>query len=108
MSQLSNLNALGANIEVLVRDGSYRMFLMWRPDRFGGKLRLPVAKIEWWCKARAIGAPGPPPNPDCAHGNFGFQLEAGSTSGDDGPGKLTISYPVTSPNWVTTVNWEAC
>ena len=106
-SQLSDLNAAGANIEVMNRDGKYRMFLMWRPDGFGGKVRLPVAKIEWWCKGVAIGAAGPPPNPDCAHGAFGFDLKAGSSTGDDSPGKMTLSYPVTSPNWVTTVHWEA-
>lgn len=91
--------------EIKTADDQFRMFLMWRPMRFGGRLRLPIARIDWWWKGEArVTAPA---GADCVEGANGWSLVSRPTDHGHFPATRTIGYPTTSPN-VTSLTWQRC
>jgi hypothetical protein len=78
------------------------MFLMWKPDRFRGTVRLPIAKLEWWWKGEAMSAAMPG---DCNDGTNAWRRVSG-THGST-PGAATKDLPFTLLN-VTALQWERC
>lgn len=89
-------------------DDRYRMFLMWIPNRFGGRFRLPISKIEWWWTGTAL-AEGT--NPQCQEGQAGWKLSTPPSShGNDSTGRPSLKRPTTSPNvrTVKKASWTKC
>lgn len=83
-------------------DDKFRMFLMWRPDRFRGSVRVPIAKLEWWWKGQADSHAMPG---DCNDGAHAWTRTSGSHGST--PGATTTDLPFTLLN-VTALNWERC
>jgi|SRR5947209_10483926 len=83
-------------------DDKFRMFLMWRPDRFKGTVRAPIAKLEWWWKGRADSAAMPG---DCNTGARAWVRISGTHGAT--PGVATTDLPFTLLN-VTALQWARC
>jgi hypothetical protein len=94
--------------ELTDADDQYRMFLMWRPDRYGGRFRISVARIKWWWKGTAEADNA---NADCQEGQRGWKLTTPpSEHGGDDNGVATLQRPVTSRNIATVkaADWQPC
>lgn len=94
-----------ADQELVKCDDQFRMFLMWRPNRFKGQVRVPVAMLEWWWKGEAWRC-GPNDPPDCptqpAPGQPAWYRKSGDCSAGNGA-STTLSPEIrlkALPNWV--------
>ena len=85
-----------------------RMFLMWRPDRFGGRFRFSMAVIEWWWRGTAMSCTED--EADCTEGQESWKLTSLPNECGAAPAVPTLRRPTTSPNVTTVRNgpWQPC
>lgn len=94
--------------EIMLRKDRFRMFLMWIPSGFWGRVgvRLPIAKLDWGWEGRAEATN--PQDTECSEGNLNWKKI--NSAAIHTSGRPTIRYPVLAPlvQDLIRAGWKEC